>query len=110
MKQTSIDKLMEIKKLYEAGILTKEEMEQEKQKILYPVSEIEAQYREHEAEVLQDFGIYAENSQSNSTDENFNGRTFMYSEDDRNENTGVAQVIIFCVIILIAFVIIFFNL
>lgn len=36
MDQQTIDKLMEIKKLYEAGILTKEEMEAEKAKILHP--------------------------------------------------------------------------
>ena len=38
MNQQTIDKLMEIKKLYEAGILTKEEMESEKAKILHPTS------------------------------------------------------------------------
>lgn len=38
MEQQTIDKLMEIKKLYEAGILTKEEMEVEKAKILRPTS------------------------------------------------------------------------
>ena len=35
MEQQTIDKLMEIKKLYEAGILTKEEMEAEKNKVLH---------------------------------------------------------------------------
>ena len=34
MDKEIMDKLMEIKKLYEAGILTKEEMEAEKAKIL----------------------------------------------------------------------------
>lgn len=38
MEQQTIDKLMEIKKLYEAGVLTKEEMETEKAKILRPTS------------------------------------------------------------------------
>lgn len=38
MNQQTIDKLMEIKKLYEAGILTKEEMETEKAKILHSTS------------------------------------------------------------------------
>lgn len=38
MEQQTIDKLMEIKKLYEAGVLTKEEMEAEKVKILRPTS------------------------------------------------------------------------
>ena len=38
MEQQIIDKLMEIKKLYEAGILTKEEMEAEKAKILSPTT------------------------------------------------------------------------
>lgn len=34
MKQDAMDKLIELKKLYEAGILTKEELEKEKQKVL----------------------------------------------------------------------------
>ena len=38
MNQQTIDKLMEIKKLYEAGVLTKEEMEAEMAKILHPTS------------------------------------------------------------------------
>ena len=38
MNQQTIDKLMEIKKLYEAGVLTKEEMEAEKAKILLSTS------------------------------------------------------------------------
>lgn len=40
MEQQTIDKLMEIKKLYEAGVLTKEEMEAEKAKILRPISSV----------------------------------------------------------------------
>ena len=36
MEQQTIDKLMEIKRLYESGILTKEEMEAEKNKVLHP--------------------------------------------------------------------------
>lgn len=38
MEKQTINKLMEIKKLYEAGVLTKEEMEAEKAKILRPTS------------------------------------------------------------------------
>ena len=38
MEQQTIENLMEIKKLYEAGVLTKEEMEAEKAKILRPTS------------------------------------------------------------------------
>lgn len=38
MDKEVMDKLMEIKKLYEAGVLTKEEMEAEKAKILHPTS------------------------------------------------------------------------
>lgn len=38
MDKEVMDKLMEIKKLYEAGVLTKEEMEEEKAKILRPTS------------------------------------------------------------------------
>ena len=40
MNQQTIDKLMEIKKLYDAGVLTKEEMEAEKAKILRPISSV----------------------------------------------------------------------
>lgn len=38
MEKQTINKLMEIKKLYDAGVLTKEEMEAEKAKILRPTS------------------------------------------------------------------------
>lgn len=38
MDKEAMDKLMEIKKLYESGVLTKEEMEAEKAKILFPTS------------------------------------------------------------------------
>ena len=38
MEKQTINKLMEIKELYEAGVLTKEEMEAEKAKILRPTS------------------------------------------------------------------------
>ena len=40
MDKEVMDKLMEIKKLYEAGVLTKEEMEAEKAKILRPISSV----------------------------------------------------------------------
>ena len=40
MEKQTINKLMEIKKLYEAGVLTKEEMEAEKAKILRPISSV----------------------------------------------------------------------
>ena len=40
MNKEVMDKLMEIKELYEAGILTKEEMETEKAKILRPISPV----------------------------------------------------------------------
>lgn len=39
MNQQTIDKLMELKQLHETGVLTKEEMESEKKKILQSVSE-----------------------------------------------------------------------
>ena len=39
MEKSNIDKLMELKQLYEQGILTKEEMEAEKKKILGTVPE-----------------------------------------------------------------------
>ena len=38
MNKEVMDKLMEIKNLYEAGILTKEEMEAEKSKVLHPAT------------------------------------------------------------------------
>lgn len=40
MDKEVTDKLMEIKKLYDAGVLTKEEMEAEKAKILRPISSV----------------------------------------------------------------------
>ena len=36
MEKQTINKLMEIKELYESGILTKDEMEAEKNKVLHP--------------------------------------------------------------------------
>ena len=39
MDQKTVDKLMELKQLHETGVLTKEEMESEKKKILQSVSE-----------------------------------------------------------------------
>ena len=38
MNKEVMDKLMEIKKLYDAGVLTKEEMEAEKSKVLHPAT------------------------------------------------------------------------
>ena len=43
MERSIIDKLMELKQLYESGILTKEEMENEKKKILGESSKEEHQ-------------------------------------------------------------------
>lgn len=40
MDKEVMDKLMVIKKLYDAGVLTKEEMEAEKAKILRPISSV----------------------------------------------------------------------
>ena len=41
MEQSVIDKLMELKRLYEAGILTKEELEMEKRKVLKNVEDVQ---------------------------------------------------------------------
>lgn len=57
MEQQIIDKLMEIKKLYEAGILTKEEMEAEKAKILHSSTSpktIESKEKKQTEEIAQD--------------------------------------------------------
>lgn len=57
MNQQTIDKLMELKKLYEAGVLTKEEMEAEKGKILNPSTSqqsIEPKKEEQTEEIAQD--------------------------------------------------------
>ena len=55
MEKSNIDKLMELKQLYEQGILTKEEMEAEKAKILTGNSSIEAEdsLKSKEEEKLQ---------------------------------------------------------
>lgn len=51
MEQSVIDKLMELKTLYEAGILTKEELEAEKQKVLGNEIAEETPQKQHEAVV-----------------------------------------------------------
>ena len=50
MNQQTINKLMEIKKLYEAGVLTKEEMEAEKSKILRPISSVASESKKEKVE------------------------------------------------------------
>lgn len=56
MKNEVLDKLMEMKKLYEAGILTKEEMEAEKAKVLHPSETTDKQEEPdvEEAEIAPD--------------------------------------------------------
>lgn len=57
MNQQTINKLLELKKLYEAGVLTKEEMEAEKGKILNPSTSqqsIEPKKEEQTEEIAQD--------------------------------------------------------
>lgn len=57
MNKEVLDKLMEIKNLYEAGILTKEEMEAEKAKILHPsevITEKEDEPNVEETEIAPD--------------------------------------------------------
>ena len=56
MEEQTINKLMEIKKLYEAGILTKEEVEAEKAKVLHPSETTDKQEEPdvEEAEIAPD--------------------------------------------------------
>lgn len=57
MEQQTIDKLMEVKKLYESGILTKEEMEAEKAKVLHSSTSpqnIESKEEKQTEEIAQD--------------------------------------------------------
>ena len=61
MDQTLLNKLMEIKHLYEKGILTKEEMEAEKAKILHP---------EEQKDTTEENASQMQGSSSSSTSEN----------------------------------------
>lgn len=54
MNKEVLDKLMEIKKLYEAGILTKEEMEAEKNKVLHPKGILNDEPKAEEIEIAPD--------------------------------------------------------
>ena len=53
-QKTQIDKLMELKQLYEQGILTKEEMEVEKRKILGTENETAKEAPRQEKTLLSD--------------------------------------------------------
>ena len=92
MDQQEIDKLLEIKKLYEAGILTKEEMEAEKDKILRPATIVTESTEEQSAS----------NDKSQQTTSNNNvGQKPGLSKD----KTWIIVVSIIAVIIIIAIII-----
>ena len=114
MEQQTIDKLMEIKKLYEAGILTKEEMEAEKAKVLYPSiskQSIERKEEKPTEEIAQDakplatdnFGnfIFDESKESASeTDSYSEGESSSSQEIKRNKGLGYIAIIVLVVFFL----------
>lgn len=67
MDKQTIDKLMEIKKLYEAGILTKEEMKAEKAKILPSTTLQSAKEKNHLGVNLPEVKVGASDDIKNET-------------------------------------------
>lgn len=111
MDQQTIDKLMEIKKLYEAGILTKEEMETEKALVLNPSVSRQAVAPKEESqpeEIAQDakplatdgFGhiIFDEPKESVSeTGNRSESETLSPQETKRNKGLGYIAIIVLVV-------------
>lgn len=114
MEQQTIDKLMEIKKLYEAGILTKEEMEAEKAKVLHSSTSpktIEPKEEKQTEDIAQDakplatdnFGnfIFDEPKESASeTDSYSEGESSSSQEIKRNKGLGYIAIIVLVVFFL----------
>lgn len=113
MNQQTIDKLMEIKKLYEAGILTKEEMETEKGKILNSSASqqpIEPKKEELTEEIAQDARplatdalghfIFDEPKESVSETENSSGNGNSPSQEPKRDK-GLSRI---ATILLVTFV------
>ena len=85
MEQQTIDKLFEIKKLYEAGILTKEEMESEKAKILHT-----------DQTTIKRDDNFAKGTGSNNVDKPYSGHDFFntvkeQTKEKRNNKTVSAD-------------------
>lgn len=91
MEKSNIDKLMELKQLYEQGILTKEEMEAEKAKILNaPTPKVESP--NNEIPSVED----AESSFAFNSDEENHGR-------NNKVIIGIAAVIVVAIVAIIGF-------
>lgn len=70
MEQKTIDKLIELNKLYEAGILTKEEIEAEKQKLLLSDSEYNASQETSVSETVTAVTVSTENNEEQMASDN----------------------------------------
>lgn len=104
MEQTSIEKLMEIKKLYEAGILTKEEMEQEKQRVLRPISEPQIWYSKSQ------WDMYMENDTSDIKSRKSTVlKTETCSDYYKRKNSCVSKIFFWVFYIIMAILIIWVN-
>ena len=91
MAKSNIDKLMELKQLFEQGILTKEEMEAEKAKILNaPTPKVESPNNENPH--VED----AESSFASNSDEENHGR-------NNKAIIGIAAVIVVAIVAIIGF-------
>ena len=90
MEKSNIDKLMELKQLYEQGILTKEEMEAEKAKILN-ASTPKVESPNNEIPPVED----AESSFTFTSDEENHGRNKVI--------IGIAAVIVVAIVVIIVF-------
>ena len=90
MAKSNIDKLMELKQLYEKGILTKEEMEAEKAKILN-ASTPKVESPNNEIPPVED----AESSFASTSDEENHGRNKVI--------IGIAAAIVVAIVVIIGF-------
>ena len=115
MDKEVMNKLMEIKKLYETGVLTKEEMESEKGKILNPSASqqaIEPKKEEQTEEIAQDakplatdaFGhfIFDEPKESVSETENSSGSKNPPSQEPKR-NKGLSRIATIILVIFVGF-------
>lgn len=91
MNQQTIDKLMEIKKLYEAGILTKEEMKAEKAKILPSTTLQSAKEENHLGVNLPEVKVGASDDIKNETKDVASSHTPKATQEVSKATSGQGQ-------------------
>lgn len=92
MNQQTIDKLMEIKKLYEAGILTKEEMKAEKAKVLPSTTLQSAKEENHLGVNLPEVKVGASDDIKNETKDVASSHTPKATQEVSKATSGQGQI------------------